>query len=74
MNREVIINFVLENKGKVFGVFIGLMFSVLTLLIGLFKTVFIVICTILGYYIGKKIDNNEDIIELVQKILSNEWK
>lgn len=74
MNKEAILNYFYKNKGKIIGLLLGLIFSILTLTIGFFRTVFIVICTVLGYYIGKKIDNNEDVIELLQRIMPNEWK
>lgn len=74
MNKEWLLNFIIKNRGKIIGLIIGLLFSILTITIGFLKTVFIVICTVLGYYIGKKIDNDEDVIELLQRILPNEWK
>lgn len=74
MNREAIIKFFVENKGKILGVATGLVFSTLVLLIGFFKTVFIVFCVLLGYYIGNKIDNKENILETIEKIIPNEWK
>ncbi|SHF01757.1 MULTISPECIES: DUF2273 domain-containing protein [Caloramator] len=74
MNREAFIKFLVENKGKILGVAIGLAFSILVLLIGFFKTVFIVFCVLLGYYIGNKIDNKENILETIEKIIPNEWK
>ena len=63
-----------NNKGKVNGTIIGLLFAVFVLLIGFFKTLFLVICVLLGYYIGKKIDNKESIIEVLEKFIPNGWK
>ncbi|MCX7695087.1 MAG: DUF2273 domain-containing protein [Caloramator sp.] len=74
MNKESIIKFLIDNKGKFIGAAIGLLFSILVLLIGFFKTVFIVFCVLLGYYIGNKIDNKENILETIEKIIPNEWK
>ncbi|MBZ4662405.1 MAG: hypothetical protein JG776_87 [Caloramator sp.] len=74
MNREAIVKFFVENKGKILGVATGLVFSILVLLIGFFKTIFIVFCVLLGYYIGNKIDNKENILETIEKIIPNEWK
>jgi uncharacterized membrane protein len=44
------------------------------LIIGFFRVLFIIICAAIGYYIGKKIDNNESIVELIRKILPDDWK
>lgn len=63
-----------NNKGKTIGFAIGLFFGIFVLLIGFFKTIFISLCAFLGYYIGKKIDNNESILELIERILPNRWK
>ncbi|WP_203635298.1 DUF2273 domain-containing protein [Thermobrachium celere] len=36
MNKEVIFEFLAKNKGKVAGVFLGLIFSILVLVVGFF--------------------------------------
>ncbi|AIS52378.1 hypothetical protein TKV_c12070 [Thermoanaerobacter kivui] len=62
-----------ENKGKIIGVILGFIVALSILLIGFFKTIFIGICIIGGYYIGKKIDEGENIANLVDSILPP-WK
>jgi uncharacterized membrane protein len=74
MWKETLINVFQNNRAKCIGVLLGFLFAVSSLVIGFFRTMFIVICIILGYYIGKKIDNKESIIEVIQRILPNEWK
>ncbi|SEF82211.1 Small integral membrane protein [Caloramator fervidus] len=74
MLREYIIDIIKANKGKFLGAFLGLLFSIFVLIIGFFRTIFIVICIYFGYYIGKKIDNNEDLFDFIKNILNNNWK
>ncbi|SKA81979.1 Uncharacterized membrane protein [Caloramator quimbayensis] len=74
MWKEVILNIFHNNQGKFIGTIAGLIIAVFILLIGFFKTLFIAICAFIGYYIGKKIDNKESIVEIIQKILPDEWR
>ncbi|MCX7903959.1 MAG: DUF2273 domain-containing protein [Caloramator sp.] len=73
MWKEYIIDLFRNHTGKFVGSLLGLLFSIFVLVIGFFKTVFIVICIFFGYYIGKKIDNNENLLNVLQNIL-NTWK
>ncbi len=59
----------IRNKGKTIGTILGFIIAILVISIGFFKTLFIVLCTWLGYYIGKKADNQENIREIIEKIL-----
>lgn len=72
--KEVLLSICKNNRGKVIGAFIGLLIAVFMLIIGFFKTLFIVLLMFLGYYIGKKIDNKESIIEVIERILPDNWK
>ncbi len=54
-----------NHRGKFVGAIIGLVIAVLVITIGFFKTVFIAICLIMGIIVGKRIDDNESIKELV---------
>ncbi len=58
-----------NNYGKVIGSVTGFIIALLFLVIGFFKTIFLLIFIISGYYIGSKIDNRESLIELLDKIL-----
>jgi uncharacterized membrane protein len=72
--KQVIIDLFNNNRGKCIGAFIGLIIGIFVLTIGFFKTLFLVICIFLGYYFGKKVDNKESIIEIIERILPDEWK
>lgn len=74
MWKQVIINLFNNNRGKCTGVLIGLFIGIFVLTIGFFRTLFLAICILIGYYIGKKIDNKESIIEIIERILPDEWK
>ena len=51
-----------EHKGKITGACLGLLISLL-------KAFFIVLCVCIGYILGKKVDNKEDIRKLLDRIL-----
>lgn len=69
MNREKILDFVIKHYGRIIGVSTGLLFSVLTINIGIIKTIFIFLCVYLGYFMGNKIDNKENLEEVLDRIL-----
>lgn len=48
------------HRGKVIGVILGLIASVLFISFGFWKTLFIAICITIGYFVGKKIDEQTD--------------
>lgn len=57
------------HSGKISGVLIGFFIGLLILTIGFFQALFILICMILGYFIGKRIDDKEDLMEILDKLL-----
>ncbi|TYQ13372.1 UNVERIFIED_CONTAM: putative membrane protein [Acetivibrio alkalicellulosi] len=63
VNKEKILSFYRSHFGEVNGALAGLIISVIILLIGFFKTLFIVICVLVGYYIGKKISDDKEYIK-----------
>lgn len=74
MWKEILLDIFRNNRGKCIGAFIGLIIALSAISIGFFKTLFIVICILMGYYIGKKVDNKESIIEVIERILPDGWK
>ena len=73
MLKEYLLNYYNNNRGKVNGALIGLVLSILILSIGFFRTLLIALFVFGGYYIGKKVDNKEDIIEFLDRILPSGW-
>lgn len=50
-----------EHRGKVIGVTLGLVVSILFVTLGFWRTVFVVLCILFGYLIGKKVDEQMDL-------------
>jgi uncharacterized membrane protein len=61
--------YISRNKGKIIGIILGLVFSILVLTIGFFKSLFIALCVLIGYYIGNKYDKKENFLDFLDKIL-----
>lgn len=47
-----------EHRGKTVGVILGLTASILFVTLGFWRTIFIVICLSIGYWIGKRVDDH----------------
>lgn len=47
-----------KHPGKIIGGFLGLIFGLLAIKYGLIKTLFIAACAVLGYYLGKRLDEH----------------
>jgi uncharacterized membrane protein len=58
----------LNHRGKALGLSLGLLFGVLTAVLGFWETFFIAVCIIIGYMIGKKFDDNTGIRQILNKI------
>ena len=69
MIREKLFVIFKQNSGKIIGSLIGLILAIFILIIGLFKTLFIVLLTVGGYFIGSKVEKGEDILKLIKKRL-----
>lgn len=69
MLKDKIFEIIVNNHGKVIGCFLGLILAVIILIIGFFRTIFICLLILAGYYIGSKIDNRESLNEILDRIL-----
>ena len=49
-----------EDRGQCLGLFAGIVLALMILLIGFWRTAFIVLCGGVGLYIGRKADREED--------------
>ncbi|MGI5921980.1 MAG: DUF2273 domain-containing protein [Syntrophomonadaceae bacterium] len=57
---EKILTYILqEHRGKTIGIILGLVASLLILTYGFWRSVFIIFCIVLGYFIGKRLDENK---------------
>ncbi len=60
MWEKILLALLGEHRGKTIGILLGLLVSILFIFVGFFKTIFIIICIGLGYFIGKKLDENKN--------------
>jgi len=58
-----------EHRGKILGAILGLIIGIIIIVFGFLKAVFIVLCTVIGYFIGKIIDAKESFRDILDKIL-----
>lgn len=49
-----------EDRGQCLGLFVGIVLALMILLIGFWRTAFIVLCGGVGLYIGRKADREEE--------------
>jgi uncharacterized membrane protein len=70
MKLEKLIEFYRLHYGQINGAFAGFTIAISILIIGFFQTIFIAICVLVGYYIGKKISEDKDYLRnLLDRIL-----
>jgi uncharacterized membrane protein len=56
---DKMLTYILENhRGKAVGLLLGLLAGILVINYGFWKTIFIIFCIILGFIVGKAIDDN----------------
>lgn len=58
-----------HHSGKISGITIGFLVAIFIIIFGFFHTLFVMFCMIAGYVIGKRIDEKEDIMDILDKIL-----
>ncbi len=56
MDLQILLELIERNRGKVAGVALGLVFGWFAITYGIFKAIFVSLCIVVGYYIGKKLD------------------
>lgn len=58
MIEKLLLYLLTEHRGKLIGISLGLLASILFISYGFWRTIFIIFCIFAGYFIGKKIDDN----------------
>jgi uncharacterized membrane protein len=58
-----------QHSGKIIGVTVGFILGLLIIVFGFFRTFFVLLCVIGGFVVGKRIDEKEDIMEILDKLL-----
>jgi uncharacterized membrane protein len=69
MDRELLEEIWQHHSGKIVGGAIGFILGVLVITFGFFQTLFVLLCVIAGYIVGKRIDEKEDIMDILDKLL-----
>ena len=69
MWRQVLIELAANHRGKLFGTILGLVFALFVITLGFLQTIFVACCIYIGYIIGKRIDDNESIRDVMERIL-----
>lgn len=59
MWEKFLIYILREHRGKFIGIVLGLIASILFITYGFWRSLFVILCIVLGYVIGKKIDENK---------------
>lgn len=70
MDKELFLEWMIIHRGKILGTTTGLLLGLSVIFLGVLKTLFIVICVILGYLAGKQLDDRIDIREKIIRLLS----
>lgn len=60
-----------HHRGKTIGILLGLVFGLLVITIGLLQTVFVVLCIYVGYIVGKRVDDNESIKDVMEHLFKD---
>ncbi len=65
--NEIIASFIKNNGGKLLGGVLGFLVALIFIISGFWKGLFIIICIIVGSYIGSKIEYGDDLHSLLSK-------
>jgi len=57
-----------QHRGKAIGIVLGLLASILFISYGFWRTIFIIVCIALGFFIGKEIDENKNFDQWLKQI------
>lgn len=66
----LLVQFLRRNRGRLLGLTIGLSIGFGVKYLGFLWTLFISVCAVVGYFVGKRLDeNHEDLLELLDRVL-----
>ncbi len=65
--KESLYHFVSENWGKVLGGLVGLAIALIIALFGFWKGIFIILCVLVGVYLGARMERQESLQQLVYR-------
>jgi uncharacterized membrane protein len=61
MFEKTVLYLITEHRGKMIGILLGLLASILFISYGFWRSLFVVFCILMGYVIGKKIDDHANL-------------
>lgn len=73
MDRKLIESIWLQYGGRILGTLIGLILGLIYLFVGFWKTLFFAILVGLGFFIGRQLDQKEDLKQVIDSILFDKW-
>lgn len=56
-----------HHRGKLVGTALGLLFGLAVIIYGFFAGLFLALCTLVGYWIGRRMDEDQDILGMIQR-------
>ena len=69
---ENILRIILEqHRGKAIGIVLGLIASILFISYGFWRTIFIIICIALGFFVGKEIDEKKNFDQWLKRMFKD---
>lgn len=71
MWEKLLLHILEHHRGKLLGIGLGLIAGILVVSYGFWKALFIIICIVLGYLVGKNIDERTDWDDWVQRVFKN---
>jgi uncharacterized membrane protein len=60
-----------NNRGKVIGCLIGLLFAISVIKVGFWLSIFILVCLAIGYFVGRMFDGKVDIKQAVDNLFKS---
>lgn len=63
-----------NHRGKLMGTILGVVLGAAIMIFGFFQTVFILFCGLIGLFVGKKVDDQEDFKQFVERIIPMHFK
>ncbi len=63
-----LLDMLLQNKGRVFGTLLGIVTGALVIKYGWLRAVYFIFCVGAGYYLGKRVDGRESLLQLLKKM------
>lgn len=73
MLQEIVRELWQNYRGRVLCSIFGLLVGVSFIWLGFFKTIFLIICLSLGFFLGNKVDKKEDLLEWLDRLLPQDY-